>query len=870
MRISLAFCLWALALSADPTNLELDPEEALALRRIADFWEEGEYQIAKSQMEDFLSEFSKNPYSDTLRMALGDLSLREKSYQTALNYYAEITDPALADKILSNRMQCLYHLQWHATLADECEAYLRRESETTDEKSHLEATYFLAIALYEQCISPEKDEKVVKSLAERAKPYFESLSNSELSDEVAGAFAHLRCILKDFEGASNIYLDLAKKNDNSENLLFQAALVQSKYDKKTALQTFEEITKLAGSFAREAAYNQLILSFDLCQYEQIVSNKEIILQSVPEERKSLAHLFIGRSYLMLNQYQEASQELSAFLDLNTAHDSIRTALLHLLEAAYRASDLTILDEAIGRLKKFDSLDVELPKALFSRAHLLKKEQKLEEAKAELRSLLVQFPTFADRPLASFEITHLEFGAKQWAACREAAQIFLQEYPSHELSMYAWRYLASSSIELANQAKEFKQQCLHDLENLLREGEFLSVCERLDFQFYLAKTLFELGDADKSSSLLTSILGTEEPFGQRANAELLFAFSSRENQEHFCRWAEAALSHQADLIPIADQHLALFNSYLQRSEEYLTQAAHHLYEAFQSKADIQLPNLLWLADYSYKQYEKNPSEAKIAFDVVHFLVEKTNPYSICHETLYLEPLILKAAKLYQHFGKLAESITLLEALYTQYKLAPELSWACENELKLYLAESILRNGERSAAEELFDEIASSTVYKDRFVAEAALQSARIKQTSEDRDLTNILSTLKNLILQKNLENEPIHLEAALDYIELQTQLEAPEQRATKRLNLLAKTKADFEMQEDLLSKDYHAGRSSLEKQNQIYLSYMNYLDAQILLAKAELDSSSEEQKELQAKAKHILLQIETEAPSSLRARLKSNE
>lgn len=869
MRAFLTVCFSTLAITAFPQVLELSTEEALALRRIVDFWEEGEYQIAKNQMEDFLAEFSENPYSDTLRMALGDLFLREKNYQTALNYYAQIADRRLADQAMTNRMQCLYHLQWHATLADECEAYLQRNPEYSTEKERLEATYFLAIALYQQCLIPSKDEATVKALAERAKPYFEMLASSELSDEVAGASAHLRCILKDYEGASKIYLDLSKKNGPSEELLFQAALIQSKYDKSIALQTFDQIAKQAGSLAQEAAYNELILSFDLGKHEEIICHKESILQAIPKERIGLAHLFIGQSFLALNQYQEAAAELSAFLDANTTPDSIRPALLHLLEAAYCASDLHLLDEAIERLKAFNPLDESLPKALFSRAYLLKKNRQFEEAKAQLRSLLIQYPQFTDRPLVSFEIAHLEATASHWTACREAALFFLQEYSSHELSAFAWRYVATSSIQLANQAKEFKAQCIQDLENFLQSADFLSPSERLDFQFQLAKVYFETGSIAKCSALLQSSLQNETSFDHKANAKLLYALCEREDREFFCNWAEAALCEGADLLPITDQHLALFNAYLARSEEYLEPAALHLYKAFQCKADIQLSNLLWLANYAFEKFEQIPDQAQCAFEVISYLLAN-HPQPMTQDTLYLEPLYLKAAKLYRYFGDTEASIACLKTLNDQYISNPSLSWNVQNEAKLFLAESILQNGQTGEAQVFFDEISSSALLKDRFAAAASLQSARLKRSLENPDYPSILSKLKDLVLQKKLENEPIHLEAALEYIDLQTQLETPEKKPNKRLYLLEKMKNEFQAQEDLLSRDYHAARMQLKEQNRTYLAYMDYLDAQILLTQSELQSDPERQKELQAKAKDILLQMETGAPAQLRLRLQGNE
>jgi hypothetical protein len=279
-----------------------------------------------------------------------------------------------------------------------------------------------------------------------------------------------------------------------------------------------------------------------------------------------------------------------------------------------------------------------------------------------------------------------------------------------------------------------------------------------------------------------------------------------------------------------------------------------------KANIELPNLLWLANYTYEQFEKNPAFAQQALDIAHHILtrEDVDPKNIGPETLILEPLILHYAKLLQHFKQPTESIAWLEALETQYKTTPELDWRCMREARLNLAESLLAAGSEDLAEALFDTIATSSILRDRFTATAALQSARIKQASQT-DPEKILTMLKNIALQKTLANEPIHLEAAIDYVELLASLQSPDQRLEKTLELLTKMKANFTLEDDLLSKDYHAARNQNNEQNQIYLNYITYLDAKILLANAQLEKDEARQKELHANAEELLLQI-TDTPS----------
>jgi hypothetical protein len=189
-----------------------------------------------------------------------------------------------------------------------------------------------------------------------------------------------------------------------------------------------------------------------------------------------------------------------------------------------------------------------------------------------------------------------------------------------------------------------------------------------------------------------------------------------------------------------------------------------------------------------------------------------------------------------------------------------------ETRFTLAELLLASGAHQLAESRFDALASSVILRDKFAATAALQSARIKQTSSENNPEQILSMLKNISLQKTLANEPVHLEAAIDYLELMAELQPEEKREEKKLGLLLKMKSNFAANDDLLSQDYHAARSQNPLQNQIYLDYMLYLDAKILLTQAQLEQNEEEQKELQAKAKILLLQISDNPSVHLKRRL----
>ncbi|PIS03287.1 MAG: hypothetical protein COT85_00995 [Chlamydiae bacterium CG10_big_fil_rev_8_21_14_0_10_42_34] len=819
-------------------------EEALFLRRIADFWQEGEYQIAKSQMEEFIIDYPESPYSDALCAALGDLFLREKNFTSALDYYSKVQTPEFFRRVFLNRMKCLYEMQWHATLADECESYL-------EDEANLHVTYFLAIALYQQCLNAPKDSEQLSALAQRAKPHFETLSQSELSNEIAQGYAHICYLLKDYERASKIYLDVAEKDPTAEEeMLFQVALIQSEFDKNLAMQTFDKIAKLKQTKSKEAAYNRLVLAYDLGLFEELTD--ENLLNDVPEDRMAAARLFLGRSLVNLKKYDKAISELKAVVVNAPISETLHAALLSLLDASYQASDLASLDQAIAKLSATYPKDPELPKAYFSRAQILKKDQDIASAKEQLENLLAQFPEFDQKPQVIFELTHLDYKAKEWASCHKRAADYLAEFSNHELAPFAWRYYISSSVELAEQNPQLKEQLIADLKTFLTLP--LAESEKTEWEIILAKSFFEMEKYDEAYTLAESI--------DAPNAKLLLALCFRDgykDTQNFCEIAEKALSDGANLIDPGQIHASLFNGYLELSD--LQNAAEHLYAAFQAKADIKRDNLLWLADLYLNRLEEETTNFSLAHRTALILdkcklasssnedlaVQTPNdetaleaPLATCKAALHDEAVVCKLAKVYSILGRTDDEITILEAL-------PDRGIEAE----LLLAESYARKGIVEKATEMFENIVtSSATVRNRVSASASLQGARLKLASENPDLTKIAAQLKTLVVQKNFEGEPLYLEAALDYVDVQAKNDAK-----KRVSLLEKTKLDFVRRDDLLSKDYHEARARWPQKDKIYQGYLQLIDAEILAAKARLEDLNE--KDLRAKSKALLLHIANE-------------
>jgi hypothetical protein len=852
LSLLMGFPLFAKIDPADWSKAKTSNEaEALFVRRLADFWQEGEYGIVKSQVEDFLASFPESQFAEPVRVCYGDLLLREKNYSGALAAYAALTSPDFRDKVFLNRMQCLYSLEWYSTLADECEEYLKN---SLDEETSLKTTFYLAIALYRQCLNASKDPEILLKLAKRAEPYFETLLESSLSSEVSQAFAHLCCILKDYQKAADIYLDLAMKDPLAEDEMnFQAALIQAAYDKDLALQSFERIEKNGKEKAKEAAYNRLVLSFGAGHHEDIAKSKETILSSIPEDREAMARFFIGRSLLSLKKYSEASEELMAFLNIappSASPESIRSGWLSLIEAAHQSCDVATLDTALLKLSEIDPFDGQIPKGRLLRALLLKNSGRIEEARVDLKNLLAAYSDFSDSAAALFEWADLEYQAGCWDACRSRSFAFLEQFPSHDLAPFAWRYLATASSHLSNENTRAMERFAKDLRALLQQKDLFSASETSDWTFYLARACFHLGRLKQAIGFLESILEESTPFPQEANAHLLLGLCYRDELGDFaafCKKAETAIEMKADLVEDGQLHVSLFNAYLALSNEIpalIEKSVEHLYEAFLANADISKENLLWLGDWYF--FKQNEPALKI--------------FSALADLGFDETVFYKLGQLYSWMGRTEDQIVLLERSMEAY-LDPAAEWKWERETKLLLAEAYIGKGLEDKALGLLNEVTNgNTATQSETIAKAYLERARIfserlKKNPNEQGLSEVASQFKDLILQRRLEQEPIHLEAALEYVDL-LEKTAPNP-LEKRLALLEKVKNDFENADDLLSKDYHQARLKYPAKNRIFEDYMRFLDFETLMAKSELSNDTGLQKELQAKAKHLLLQINSE-------------
>ena len=122
----------------------------------------------------------------------------------------------------------------------------------------------------------------------------------------------------------------------------------------------------------------------------------------------------------------------------------------------------------------------------------------------------------------------------------------------------------------------------------------------------------------------------------------------------------------------------------------------------------------------------------------------------------------------------------------------------------------------------------------FSSAAQLEKSRLfftlcpeeKRSEENPEIIEVLSSLKDLQIQKKIYSEPLHLEAALEYADIRTSLAPTEKRIETALFFLNRLKEDFTNAEDPALKDYTAANTAFPEKSSLYHNYLKCLDAEI--------------------------------------------
>lgn len=591
---------------------------------------------------------------------------------------------------------------------------------------------------------------------------------------------------------------------------------------ETALKIYEEI--LSPANREKVLNNRIDCLFQLGRYEILENELKLLLPLTgepPQNNEQALRLYYYAaikkqsepevSLPIFKTLMESSEELSkeaAFDRLNLLYEkgdylSIiqekdfylpfclegnKTALFSLIGSAFQLKKGELVEEWGLEFERQFPKDPLMAKVLYLRALMWKLREQFQNAESIFEKIIFEHPTFDKIENVSFEIALMLFKQKKWEEALQLLQEYLQDHPNDYLG----------HLLLAN--------CFYESQK----------------------------DLEKFVSHAEKVLLLNPQFSERNKLKM-----------------------------------NLFNAYLHLGTN-LEKASDHLYEAIIShEIPIKNEQAIWLGNRFYAtvkadEYEieplLDPTILESARRAVAIYETILIPFpEISAETISLEQELYKLSNLYGWLHNSKKQEEVLVNLIAQQN-GKTLSWSLRSRSLLALANCYRSAGKVDLALENYALLLKNPKGVDPIVLNRAkLAWARLnfallpkeKQQLENEDLIAILKVLKDLQIKKTAAQEPIHLEAALDYIRYRSSLEPLEKQDDETLFLLLRMKEDFSNKTDLWAKDYALGREKLPEKETLYQAYMLLVDAHILNLESKLAEKKGKTQEAEIKKESAL-------------------
>ena len=840
-RWFIATCLVLVGMQAGEAPADkFSPQESYFLRRMTEFWKDRDYRLVKSQIEDFLKRHPSSGIHEPLQAILADVLYHDRAYGEALTIYQKITDPGLVQKTLLRKCQCLY-------LTSAYDEVIKCLAGTTVDAPD-EMKFVLADSLFRKMQASDEGER--RGLAEEAKPLLLSLYETSYRPKVLYPLAEVHRILEDTTGAVTFFLQLADQMpDKKEEILLQVAALQMSFNKSEALVTYQRVVDLGLGKAGDAAYNELVLLFHEERFADLVLREKILGSHLKGDKKALFDFCLGRSHFKLDHFDEAISYFELFIQEepeNTPYK--RAAFLTLITCAQNMQNGALFDKAVEQFVAVFPQDIEAGKALLLRAQAALKEEKNEQAAADLGRILSQFPEFPERETLTYNYAVLLSKNQKWKESRQVFLAFIAEFPQSPHMVLIWPSILQCSIQELKEASpeqilQKKSQLALDLQEGLSHCKEWTEEERGSHQFLLGQLLYDLRDYSASLAALESFVTNYPKNSNVPQALLIQAYLHREvasPPEVFVKAAEAALQVTKDPRNKTALQLQLFNSYL--ALKNYDKAAEHLYHTtISDNIAVNEENTLWLAHHFAAKAKHEGGDYLTRALVLLQRILKYDENFILHfdpQQTYLEAEVMKLADLIAP----ADRKKLLLSLRDVQNHHPSESWKLQRQVMFELGKVHLSYNETEEALKIFEELSSSSELTPSYYSHAALlEKNRIllarcpdcDRTDSNPTISHILSTFKDLQIQKRLACEPLHLEAALEYADLRTSLVPPEARRETAIFFLKRIQEDFTTQEDAVRQEYHEARLRFPEKDALFQIYMKCIEAELLSWEADL-------------------------------------
>ena len=516
----------------------------------------------------------------------------------------------------------------------------------------------------------------------------------------------------------------------------------------------------------------------------------------------------------------------------------------LVACANELGDLTLFEKVLDSLKAEFTTDPETVNAHLMYAQSCRDKNELAKSRESIKELLRLCPEHPERETLLFdsalmlsEMQCIEESALEFVA-------FLNEFPDTSHRARALRHIVSLNIENVKRGsastQKIKQEALLDsLEIALQEKQTFSASERQKMRYLVAKMYFELGSFEMAIGALSEYVKDYLGDPHRAEAYLLLAHcykQSGEDEIHFVLNAEKALSLNPNLHLATELRLSLYNSYLKlaakadlkEKAELIAKAADHLYLSMDDK--VSLENQRWLASYYFQQYENGNGEALARAATVLEKLIGNHPL-----TLSMEGEVIKLAQIFEKTGRIQDQIELLERMKLAQDSDSDLPWKYQRKIQFERAMAYRSLGNlEKALEILSDLVATSSHTSSYYSMAASLEKAKIefsmlknqKLLADSPNMMAIFDALKDLEIQRRLYSEPLHLEAALSYVDIKAEFKGCDKQF-----LLEKVKENFSLESDPSVKEYLSAASHFPEKAKLHQQYMAYVGLELLKIEA---------------------------------------
>ncbi|HUD00982.1 MAG TPA: tetratricopeptide repeat protein, partial [Rhabdochlamydiaceae bacterium] len=689
-----------------------------------------------------------------------------------------------------------------------------------------------------------------KALASQAKPLLLGLYETNYKDKVLLPLAEVHRILEENAQASSLYIILAESMpDKKEEILLQAASLQMGFSKNDAIATYQKIVDLGQSKAPEAAYNELLLLFQENRFSDLVNRSAVLAPHLPGEKRALFDFCLGRSHFKLDQFSDAIAYFERFLQEESESTSYkRAAFLTLISCSQKVKDPTLFDRILEQFLTAFPHDEEAGNALLLHAQNALQNGNADQATADLGRLLSEFPNLPEKETLLYDHALLLSKTQKWVESRDAFISFLKEFPQTAHVNLIWPSIVHCSVEQlkgvsSENVLDKKAQLAGDLQQALTKSNLFTPEEQANYRFLVGQLLFDLQSFPESLAQLVSFTTDYPNHPSVPQAILLEArihYELKSAPVVFVTVAEKALDITTEKENKTALRLQLFNAYLTMKD--YEKASSHLYQAHMvDEVAVQQENQLWLAHYYYEGAKQGNADHGARSAALFRKILKIDENYAVHfnpEQSYLETEVLKFSEQLAPQDK-KRLLSSLRDIQAQNKSQP---WKLERHTLFELGKLFLSLNEPDEALKAFDELIATSDSTPSYASSAALlEKSRIllsrcpecDRVETNPTVSHILSTLKDLQIQKKLSCEPLHLEAALEYADIRTQLASPEARRESAIFFLNRIKDDFSAKDDAIAQEYQEARIRFPEKDLLYQNYMKCIEAEICCLESQL-------------------------------------